>query len=57
MLLPLLVSGYIFFTAFAFFATNVVQEEPYMDEVAHIPQVQKYCEGNFSAVSTSLFSC
>ncbi|MGH0127326.1 UNVERIFIED_CONTAM: hypothetical protein FKN15_036696 [Acipenser sinensis] len=24
------------------------QKEPYMDEIFHVPQVQKYCEGRFN---------
>lgn len=28
------------------------QPNPYLDEVFHIPQVRKYCEGNFTEVSS-----
>ncbi|XP_065909694.1 dol-P-Glc:Glc(2)Man(9)GlcNAc(2)-PP-Dol alpha-1,2-glucosyltransferase-like isoform X2 [Dysidea avara] len=27
---------------------NSVQPQPYMDEIFHIPQVQRYCHGNYS---------
>lgn len=34
------------------------QREPYMDEIFHIPQAQKYCQGKFSEVKElSLFAC
>ncbi len=29
------------------------QAEPYMDEIFHIPQAQKYCQGKFNEVSRS----
>ncbi len=27
------------------------QPEPYMDEIFHIPQAQRYCEGRFTQVN------
>lgn len=26
------------------------QREPYMDEIFHVPQAQKYCQGKFNEV-------
>jgi len=31
-----------------------IQPEPYMDEVFHIPQTQKYCDGIFDEVIFTL---
>ena len=28
-----------------------VQPEPYMDEIFHIPQARRYCNGNFTEVN------
>lgn len=47
MAVPSLVAGYGALTsALAFQITNLVPE-PYMDEIFHIPQAQKYCKGSF----------
>ncbi len=29
------------------------QPKPYMDEIFHVPQAQKYCDGNFNEVRLS----
>ena len=52
MALKLLVAVVCFLlTASVFFlATNDAQRDVYMDEVFHVPQVQRYCAGNFTAV-------
>ncbi len=35
-------------SAFIFMVINTVQSEPYMDEIFHIPQARKYCNGKFT---------
>ena len=34
-----------------FFKMNEVQSAPYMDEIFHIPQAQRYCNGSFTEVN------
>ena len=48
---PLALAAYSGATAVIFHYLNAVQPEPYMDEIFHIPQAQKYCQGNFREVS------
>lgn len=46
------------FSAYAATSTIIATQlsdfvsQPYMDEVFHIPQAQKYCNGSFSEVCT-----
>ncbi len=40
-------------SAIAYYVTNLVPE-PYMDEIFHIPQAQRYCQGKFLEVSNML---
>jgi alpha-1,2-glucosyltransferase len=35
-------------SAFIFTVINTVQSQPYMDEIFHIPQARKYCNGKFT---------
>lgn len=35
---------------------NMIQPEPYMDEIFHVPQCQKYCSGMYSEVGHKLAS-
>lgn len=35
-------------TAVIFFQVDKAQPTPYMDEIFHVPQAQKYCAGNFT---------
>ena len=51
---PLALAAYSGATAILFQYLNAAQPEPYMDEIFHIPQAQKYCQGNFREVSNSL---
>ena len=37
-------------TSVFFWAANDAQRDVYMDEVFHVPQAQRYCDGNFTAV-------
>ncbi len=37
-------------SAIAYYVTTLVPD-PYMDEIFHIPQAQKYCHGKFLEVS------
>ena len=41
---------YVAVSAFLFTLINSVQPEPYMDEIFHIPQARKYCNGKFTEV-------
>ena len=36
-------------SAISYYVTIIVPE-PYMDEIFHIPQAQKYCQGKFREV-------
>jgi hypothetical protein len=46
-----LVTGlYVVVSASVFRLINNVQPEPYMDEIFHIPQARKYCNGKFTEV-------
>ena len=40
-------------TAVLLAAITSVVPEPYMDEIFHIPQAQKYCYGKFKEASTN----
>ncbi|XP_077987867.1 dol-P-Glc:Glc(2)Man(9)GlcNAc(2)-PP-Dol alpha-1,2-glucosyltransferase-like [Glandiceps talaboti] len=42
--------GFIFmgFTSLLFLKINRTQDTPYMDEIFHVPQAQKYCNGSFT---------
>ncbi|KAL8563505.1 hypothetical protein ACOMHN_066172 [Nucella lapillus] len=41
--------GLLLMTVVFFWLTNEAQKKPYMDEIFHVPQVQQYCDGNFTA--------
>ncbi|XP_066525258.1 dol-P-Glc:Glc(2)Man(9)GlcNAc(2)-PP-Dol alpha-1,2-glucosyltransferase [Hoplias malabaricus] len=43
-----LCSVYFFISCLLFSAVSREQREPYMDEIFHIPQAQKYCQGKFN---------
>ena len=42
---------YVAMSAFIFTLINSVQPEAYMDEIFHIPQARKYCNGKFTEAS------
>ncbi len=44
-------AGYAAVTSAIAYQVNEHVPEPYMDEIFHIPQAQKYCTGNFRDVS------
>lgn len=35
-------------------SVNKVVRSPYMDEVFHVPQAQKYCHGDYGKIKCSL---
>jgi hypothetical protein len=55
--------NYVYFTAILIFVFNTIISNfitnhvkvPYMDEIFHIPQAQKYCDGNFTEVKHFLY--
>ncbi len=44
---PLLLTVFVSVSALAFALLNSTQPEPYMDEIFHVPQAVRYCEGRF----------
>ena len=40
-------------TLMVFTEVDKTQPSPYMDEIFHIPQAQKYCNGSFGEVHSS----
>lgn len=47
---PVALAFLVLLFALTFFAIHNEQEDPYMDEIFHIPQAKQYCQGNFSHV-------
>lgn len=45
---------FVLVTAVIFFQVEKAQPNPYMDEIFHVPQAQKYCAGNFTEVISFL---
>ena len=45
-------SGFTILSAVISIQINQHVQNPYMDEIFHIPQAQKYCQGKFLEVST-----
>ncbi|XP_076106317.1 dol-P-Glc:Glc(2)Man(9)GlcNAc(2)-PP-Dol alpha-1,2-glucosyltransferase-like [Mytilus galloprovincialis] len=45
---PVALAFLVLLFALTFFAIHNEQEDPYMDEIFHIPQAKQYCQGNFS---------
>ncbi|XP_041110811.1 dol-P-Glc:Glc(2)Man(9)GlcNAc(2)-PP-Dol alpha-1,2-glucosyltransferase-like isoform X2 [Polyodon spathula] len=41
-------STYVLISCILFSKFTQEQKEPYMDEIFHVPQAQKYCEGRFN---------
>ena len=48
-------SGFTILSAAISVQINQYVPNPYMDEIFHIPQAQKYCQGKFLEVSTYLY--
>ena len=48
---PLLIGAFTAVTYVGFVIVYTVQPTPFIDETFHIPQAQKYCDGNFYEVS------
>jgi hypothetical protein len=47
-----------FYTIANYLILNIINQnvnEPYMDEIFHIPQAQIYCTGNYSHVNNILY--
>ncbi|KAL7638230.1 UNVERIFIED_CONTAM: hypothetical protein RMT77_010794 [Armadillidium vulgare] len=44
---PLVLGAFTAVTYVGFVAVYTVQPQPFIDEIFHIPQAQKYCQGNF----------
>ncbi len=38
-------------SGFFFTIINRTRPEPYMDEIFHVPQAQRYCQGRYTEVS------
>ena len=49
---PLLIGAFAAVTYVGFVIVYRVQPTPFIDEIFHIPQAQKYCSGNFYEVSS-----
>ena len=52
----LLVAAYAGLTLAILTSIHSVQPDPYMDEIFHIPQAQKYCFGQFKEVREAAVS-
>ena len=48
--LGVVLSMFLAFTSVLFYHVNKVQPQPYMDEIFHVPQAKKYCNGSFNEV-------
>lgn len=48
----LLVSAFVYFQISVLVSSyfDVHVDQPYMDEVFHVPQAQEYCKGNYNEV-------
>ncbi|XP_033647882.1 putative Dol-P-Glc:Glc(2)Man(9)GlcNAc(2)-PP-Dol alpha-1,2-glucosyltransferase isoform X1 [Asterias rubens] len=46
--LAVVLSMFLAFTSVLFYHVNKVQPQPYMDEIFHVPQAKKYCNGSFN---------
>ena len=51
----LVTAFYLAVSAAVFSLVNSVQPDPYMDEIFHVPQARKYCNGKFTEVMMSKF--
>lgn len=52
---PLVLGAFTAVTYVGFVAVYTVQPTPFIDEIFHIPQAQRYCQGNFAQVSQYLY--
>lgn len=48
---------FVLVTAVIFLQVEKFQHTPYMDEIFHVPQAQKYCAGNFTEVIILIAMC
>jgi alpha-1,2-glucosyltransferase len=49
-------AGYVAVTAAVFRLMNAQVPEPYMDEIFHVPQAKKYCNGKFTEARRQLIT-